>query len=91
MPNWLAVFLTVLALSKRTQWAITLGIVFFIGINLLGGYFVGNLSLEGQFVGIENIIRDKLLKRYDKFALVALVSFWIVAYKCYQKDKKRFW
>ena len=91
MPNWLNEFLYVLALSKKTQWALILGVVSFIGINLLGQYMLGNFELHGPAKGLQDVIIEKMAKKYDKAALVALISFWILAFKFYQKDKKRFW
>lgn len=91
MPNWLIEFVYVLALSKRTQWAIILGIVFFIGINLLGQHMLRNFELHGSAKSIQDVIIHKMAKKYDKAAFVALIPFLVLAYKLYQKDKKRFW
>jgi hypothetical protein len=91
MPNWLSEFLYILALSKKTQWAIILGCIFFIGIHLLGGYMLENFELHGPAKGIQDVMVQKISKKYDKVALITLLSFWVLAYKCYQKDKKRFW
>lgn len=91
MPNWLSEFLYVLALSKKTQWALILGIVFFVGIHLLGLHVLSNFELQGQYANIQNVIVSKLAKKYDKAAWLTLISFIVLAYKCYKKDKKRFW
>jgi len=91
MPNWLIEFIYILASSKRTQWAIMLGIVFFIGINLLGQHMLSNFELHDSAKGIQDVIIHKMAKKYDKAAFVVLISFWVLAYKLYQKDKKRFW
>lgn len=91
MPNWLNEILYILALSKKTQWAIILGCIFFVGIHLLGGYMLANFELHGPAKGIQDVIVGKMAKKYDKAALIGLLSFWVLAYKCYQKDRKRFW
>ncbi|KKN91091.1 hypothetical protein LCGC14_0222930 [marine sediment metagenome] len=80
-----------IAISKKTQWAIILGIVFFIGISLIGSHLTSNLQFIGPLKGLEDAIASKLLKRYDKVALFALISFWVLAFKCYHRDKKRLW
>ncbi len=84
-------FLYILARSRRTQWAIALGVVFFIGIHLWGNYALSNFELHGPMKWLEETFVQKFAKRYDKVALFALLSFWVLAYQCYQKDKKRFW
>lgn len=91
MPNWLNEFLYILALSKKTQWAIILSFVFFIGIHLLGEHMLENFELHRPAQGVQEAIAHKMAKKYDKAALIALISFWVLAYKCYQKDRKRFW
>lgn len=91
MPDWLNEFLYILALSKRTQWAIILGCISFIGIHLLGGYMLANLELHGPAKGLQDVIVQKISKKYDKAALITLLLFWALAFKCYLKDKKRFW
>lgn len=67
------------ALSKRTQWAIILGMVFFIIVSLLGKHIVSTLQFSGPIAGLESVIGSKLLKHYDKAALFGLLSFWAVA------------
>lgn len=91
MPNWLIEILSVLALSKRTQWAILLGCIFFIGIQLLGNHMLANFELHGPAKGLSDVIAQQIAKKYDKIAFGALFSFWFLAYKLYKKDKKRFW
>lgn len=91
LKEYFSEILYVIAISKKTQWAIILGIVFFIGISLLGNHLTSNLHFVGPLKGLEDAVAGKLLKRYDKVALFALVSFWILAFKCYHRDKKRLW
>ncbi len=91
MPNWLVEILYILAQSKRTQWAIILGVIFFFGIHLYGEHALANLEARGGISGLKDILIHKIAKRYDKLAWFTLISFWILAFKLYQKDKKRYW
>ena len=91
LKGYFAQILYVIAMSKKTQWAIILGIVFFIGISLVDSHLTSSLQFSGPLKGLEDAIAAKLLKRYDKVALLALVSFWVLAFKCYRRDKKRLW
>ncbi|TKB23483.1 hypothetical protein FCL47_22270 [Desulfopila sp. IMCC35006] len=91
MPNWLIEILAVIALSKRTQWAIIFGCIFFIGINLLGSHVLSDFELHGPAAGLTDAIKQKMAKMYDKIAWGALFSFWALAFKFYRKDKNRFW
>jgi len=91
LKEYFTEILYVIAISKKTQWAIILGVVFFIGITLLGSHLTSNLQFTGPLKGLEEAVAGKLLKQYDKAALFALISSWVVAFKCYQRDKKRLW
>ena len=91
MKEYFTEILYVIAISKKTQWAIILGVVFFIGITLLGSHLTSNLQFTGPLKGLEEAVAGKLLKQYDKAALFALISSWVVAFKCYHRDKKRLW
>lgn len=91
MPNWLLEILTVLTFSKRTLWAIIFGCLFFIGINILGGYMLSGFELHGPAAGFTNFVKQQLAEKYDKAAWGALFSFWALAFNFYRKDKKRFW
>ena len=42
MKDWFAEFLVVLSYSKRTQWAILLGVLGFFAIKLWGDYQLSN-------------------------------------------------
>lgn len=81
MSNWLTEFLYMLTLSKRALWSFILGILFYIGITLLGEHMVTNLELDGALNGMEKVISHKLIHKYDKAALVSLLSFWGLAIK----------
>ena len=89
MPYWLDNFLYVVATSKRVQLSIILGPIFYIGISLLGEYMIENIMLQGTMASFQDVIVNKLLSRYDKVALFALISFWALAVKLYFKAKNR--
>ncbi|MBB1398765.1 hypothetical protein [Pseudoalteromonas sp. SG44-8] len=89
MPNWFIEFFCVLALSKKTQWALILGVVFHLAITLLGEHMVANFELQGSMKALEEVFANKFLRKYDKIALLALVSFWVLAINFYVKDKNR--
>jgi hypothetical protein len=89
MPNWFSEFLYVLSSSYKTQWALILGVVLHIVITLLGEYMIANFELQGSMKALEEVIGNKLLRRYDKLALFVLVSFWLVAIRNYIKARKR--
>lgn len=91
MKEWIAEVLCVIALSKRTQWAIILGVVSFVGINLLGNFMVSDLEFTGPLKGYQDLVVGKVLRRYDRVAWVSLISFWVLAFKFYRRDKKRLW
>jgi hypothetical protein len=90
VKDYFTEILYALALSKRTQVALVLGIVFFVGISLVGEFYASRLHFSGPLAGLEQAVIPKLMKRYDKVALIALISFWVVAFKCYRRDKRRF-
>ena len=91
LKNYFYEILYVIAMSKKTQRAIIMGAVFFIGISFIGSHLTSNFNFPGPFKELEDAIAGKLLKRYDKVALLALISFWVLAFKCYHRDKKRLW
>ena len=90
MPNWMVEFLYVVLMSKRCVFAFLLGIILFFLINAYGYYVMENFQLQGVFKGLEDVIREKFLRRYNKLALGTLVGWWILAIKFYIKDRKRF-
>jgi len=91
VKDWFTEVLVILAYSKRTQWALILGMMGFIGITLWGDYQLANFELSGNFTAIGDVIKQKLLRHYDKAALGCLLSFWFTAIKLYRKDRKRFY
>ncbi|EGU4188846.1 hypothetical protein HWU03_002996 [Vibrio parahaemolyticus] len=87
--NFVYEFLYVLSLSKRTQLALILGVVFHFVILLVGQYYIAEIEFQGAMKPLQDAMVGKLLNKYDKVALFALVSFWVLASKCYRKDRKR--
>ena len=90
MKDYFTEVLYVLAMSKRTQVALILGVVFFLGISFVGEFYVSRLHFSGSLSSLEQAVIPKLMKRYDKVALIALISFWVLAFKFYRRDKRRF-
>lgn len=91
LGGWVAEVWMILEFSKRTQWAILLGVVGFFGIKLLGQYQLDNFEFLGVMAPFTEVIRDRLLHKYDKIAYVCLGSFWLLSIKLYRRDKKRFY
>lgn len=89
MKDWLAEILVVLAYSSRTQCAIVLGMVSFIGLMMAGDYFVGRIELHGALAPLTDVMREKLFHRYDKAAWASLAACLLLAVKLYRKDRKR--
>lgn len=79
----------VLCHSSRTQLAIAFGVFFFVGILLMGQVLVGSLELHGPLAALTEVVRDKLMHRYDKAAWAVLASFALLAVKTYRKDRRR--
>lgn len=78
-------------MSKRTQWAIILGCLFFIGIHLLGDWVVIHVQLREKATVLNEVIFQNIARQYGKVANITLFSFLILACKFYRKDKARFW
>lgn len=87
---WLDEIILVVSLSKKTKAAIVIGVIFFIGINLAGLYLVQNIEIDGGMEIFRTSIVERLADKYDKAAFLVLFSSWLLAFRCYQKDKKRF-
>lgn len=84
-------FVAILTFSRRTQWALLLGLVAYIGISLLGDHFLNDFELTGAMSSLTEPIKDLIDQRYDKAAFACLLSSWALAFKVYRKDKKRFY
>ena len=89
MSDWLEESWMVLCHSSRTRLAIAFGLFFFIGILLMGQVVVGSLELHGPLAARTDVVRGKLMHRYDKAAWAALASFGLLAVKTYRKDRRR--
>lgn len=89
MPYWLEEFLIVLAFSKRTQWALLLGVVGFISILLAGAYFVNQMNFPEIAAPSAELIKRLILQRYESTAWGVLFSSVLLAVRCYIKDRKR--
>lgn len=84
-------FVAIFAFSRRTQWALLLGLVAFIAINLLGNHMLNDFELTGVLSPLTETIKGLILQRYDKAAYACLFSSWALAFRLYQKDKKLFY
>jgi hypothetical protein len=82
-------FLIVLAYSKRTQLALVLGVVFALVLWVAGEYLVGRISFVGPLAPLTAVVREKLMHRYDKAALLCFLGFLALAAKSYLRDRKR--
>lgn len=89
MGSWLEEVRVVLSYSTKTQLAIALGIFFFLGITAMGQLLVGGLELHGPLAAVTNILREKLMHRYDKAAWLAFGAFALLAVKTYRMDRRR--
>lgn len=69
--------------------ALVLGVFFFVGITLLGDVMAGSLELHGPMAALTDLVRDKLMHRYEKAACAALGAFALLAIKAYRKDRRR--
>ncbi len=87
--DWFYDLLEVINFSSRSAWMFIIGMVGFMGMILLGEQIVTNLELSGTVKPLEDGIKERLFRHYDKAALVILISSWVAAYKFYRKDKKR--
>jgi len=91
MKSFFTEMFTIIAYSGRTQAAILLGMIGFIVINLAGNYYPSEFQLSGYMAPLTEVIKEKLLHRYDKAAWGVLFSFWWLAVKFYRKDRKKMW
>jgi len=85
---WFDEFLIVMAYSKRTQFAIWMGMISFVVILALGEHFVENVNFQGLLAPLTTVIHEALLDRCDKAAWSSLGGFLLLAIKFYRKDSK---
>jgi len=50
-----------------------------------------DFQLTGYLAPMSDMLKEKLICKYDRAALGCLGSFWMLAIKQYRKDKKRFY
>jgi len=89
MSDWFDEIWLVFSHSTKIQMAVIFGMIFFVGIMLLGQTLVGNLELHGPLAPLTNLIQGQLMHRYDKAAWMALGGFLLVAIKSYRKERSR--
>ena len=91
MKEYIIEILLILSFSKKTQFAILLGMIGYIVIEIIGAHQVRDFHLSGYLEPLSDVIKEKLIGKYDKAALGCLGSFWVLAIKQYRKDRKRFY
>jgi hypothetical protein len=79
----------VLGHSGKSQVAIALGLISFVGILLMGQVLVGGLALHGHLATLTDVVREELMSRYDKAAWLALGGFAALGLKTYRRDRRR--
>ncbi len=91
LGGWFAEVVLILSFSKRTQWAILLGVIGFFVFKFLGSTQLANFELHGSMAPFSEYVKGELLQKYDKAAYWCLGSFWLFAVKLYRRDRKRFY
>lgn len=91
MKDWFYEFLTILAFSRKTQFVIIVGMIGYLAFNVIGSYMLRDFQLTGFFAPLSDVVKDKLIGKYNNAALGCLVYSWLLAIKLYRKDKKRFY
>jgi hypothetical protein len=89
--GWFAEVLMVLLYSRRSLWALVLGVVSYFAISIIGDHQTANFELHGAMAPLTDVFRDKILSRYDKAAIGCLVASLGMAIKFYRKDRKKFY
>ena len=84
-------FVAIFAFSRRTQWALLLGLIAFVAMNLLGNHILSDFELTGAMAPLTESIKGLIDQRYDKMAFACLFSSWALAFRFYRKDRKRFY
>lgn len=87
---WLEEFVYVLAYSRKTQWVIVMGLVFFLMAKALGAHVVAGLEFHGLLAPLTEPVREIFHGRYDKLAWTTMGGFLVLAFRTYRKDRKRF-
>lgn len=89
MRAWLEESWAVLLHSPGTQIRIVLGLVAYMGVQLMAYTMIGSKTPTGPYAAMLEPIFEMLAQRYDKVALIGLVTFWALALKRFRKDRKR--
>lgn len=89
MNGFLEEVWVVISHSTKTQLAIAFGLISFISLLLLGEVMVGRIEFHGALAPMTDVVKEKLMHRYDKAAWAALASFILLAFKTYRKDRCR--
>ena len=79
----------VLCASGRTQAAVAAGLLFFIGVQLLGAYVLGDFELTLINAEANAAVKAQFDEKYDKIAWGGLLSLLALAYKHFRKAHKR--
>lgn len=82
--------LITLLYSRRAQFALVLGPVFFILILLIGHHMANSLHFEGLFAPMAEAIRPIIEFRYEHAAWGGLIGFWTLAAKILIKDRRKY-
>jgi energy-coupling factor transporter transmembrane protein EcfT len=82
-------FLVVFSNSWRAQLLLALGILMFFALQIGGAWYIHSIDLGSLSDPFADVIREKLLHRYDKAAWVILFSCVAGAVRAYLKDRKR--
>ena len=82
-------FLLVLAHSRRTQWALLLGVLGFTAMLLAGAYFSSQIMFSGALAPMSEPLQRVVLLRYESAAWGVLASSLVLAVKSYVKDRRR--
>ncbi|MDK2595396.1 hypothetical protein [Pseudoalteromonas obscura] len=85
----MAKFSSILSKSKPAIFILFLGIAFYFGIIFAGESVVSNMETLKSHNHITEVITNKLLRKYDKLALGALIAFLFIAVKRFWKDIRR--
>lgn len=85
----LSEFFYVFAYSKRAQFILVVGFVFFAGLMIGGEYATDHMELKSIPGPLAEVVRDNILHRYQKAAWGILGLSVLAAVKFYRKDRKR--
>ncbi|BCE03457.1 hypothetical protein [Marinicellulosiphila megalodicopiae] len=76
--------------AHKSHFLIFMGVFLFIVINIIGRFMLSDFELSGYYQPLGEVIREKLLSRYDKLAWIALLGFFILAFKAFMKDWRKY-